>query len=73
MFVFVLTSLIPSKVEGEIDKLSLEEAGISNCVSVPAGAPQTVSIKELPTPEKVLSNLNFTSCKNLRLRSHNAS
>ncbi|EPS57848.1 hypothetical protein M569_16969, partial [Genlisea aurea] len=35
-------------VEGEIDKLSLEEAGYCNCVSVPAGAPQTVSSKELP-------------------------
>nr|XP_043612280.1 primase homolog protein-like [Erigeron canadensis] len=32
-------------VEGEIDKLSMEEAGILNCVSVPDGAPQHVSTK----------------------------
>ncbi|KAJ9558195.1 hypothetical protein OSB04_012809 [Centaurea solstitialis] len=30
-------------VEGEIDKLSMEQAGILNCVSVPDGAPQQVS------------------------------
>ncbi|GER24671.1 nucleic acid binding protein [Striga asiatica] len=39
-------------VEGEIDKLSVEEAGFFNCVSVPGGAPQTVSPKELPSPDK---------------------
>ncbi|KAL3813004.1 hypothetical protein ACJIZ3_014272 [Penstemon smallii] len=39
-------------VEGELDKLSVEEAGYCNCVSVPSGAPQTVSLKELPSPEK---------------------
>ncbi|XP_027114500.1 primase homolog protein-like isoform X4 [Coffea arabica] len=50
-------------VEGEIDKLSLEEAGISNCVSVPAGAPQTVSIKELPTPEKDTGFQYIWNCK----------
>ncbi|XP_027158536.1 primase homolog protein isoform X3 [Coffea eugenioides] len=50
-------------VEGEIDKLSLEEAGISNCVSVPAGAPQTVSIKELPTLEKDTGFQYIWNCK----------
>ncbi|KAI3933479.1 hypothetical protein MKX01_022058 [Papaver californicum] len=35
-------------VEGEIDKLSMEEAGFLNCVSVPNGAPSKVSDKELP-------------------------
>ncbi|KAI4297184.1 hypothetical protein L6164_037083 [Bauhinia variegata] len=39
-------------VEGEIDKLSLEEAGLQNCVSVPGGAPGKVSSKELPPIEK---------------------
>ncbi|KAM7505753.1 hypothetical protein LguiB_004657 [Lonicera macranthoides] len=39
-------------VEGEIDKLSMEQAGLVNCVSVPDGAPQKVSIKELPPLEK---------------------
>ncbi|CAL9075667.1 unnamed protein product [Musa textilis] len=34
-------------VEGEIDKLSMEEAGYRNCVSVPDGAPAQVS-KEPP-------------------------
>ncbi|KAL1320666.1 hypothetical protein HN51_065347 [Arachis hypogaea] len=38
-------------VEGEIDKLSLEEAGFQNCVSVPGGAPGKVS-KDLPPIEK---------------------
>nr|CAB3468714.1 unnamed protein product [Digitaria exilis] len=36
-------------VEGEIDKLSMDEAGFRNCVSVPDGAPPKVSSK---IPEK---------------------
>ncbi|KAK3016919.1 hypothetical protein RJ639_005744 [Escallonia herrerae] len=36
-------------VEGEIDKLSMEEAGFRNCVSVPDGAPPSVSTKDLPS------------------------
>lgn len=36
-----------------MDKLSMEEAGFFNCVSVPDGAPQTVSLTELPSSEKV--------------------
>lgn len=39
-------------VEGEIDKLSVEEAGFRNCVSVPGGAPQIVSVKDLPSIQK---------------------
>ncbi|KAL4627895.1 hypothetical protein ACB092_05G199500 [Castanea dentata] len=39
-------------VEGEIDKLSLEEAGLCNCVSVPNGAPSKVSTKRLPFVQK---------------------
>ncbi|XP_022642755.1 twinkle homolog protein, chloroplastic/mitochondrial isoform X2 [Vigna radiata var. radiata] len=39
-------------VEGEVDKLSLEEAGFRNCVSVPVGAPVKVSSKDLPPIEK---------------------
>ncbi|GMN20035.1 hypothetical protein TIFTF001_047033 [Ficus carica] len=31
------------RVEGELDKLSVEEAGFQNCVSVPGGAPGKVS------------------------------
>ncbi|KAL5577829.1 hypothetical protein UlMin_019528 [Ulmus minor] len=38
-------------VEGEMDKLSVEEAGFRNCVSVPGGAPGKVSNK-LPSLEK---------------------
>ncbi|XP_060193216.1 primase homolog protein isoform X2 [Lycium barbarum] len=45
-------------VEGEIDKLSVEEAGFPNCVSVPNGAPQTIASKE-PLP---LEELNISSC-----------
>ncbi|KAL8033835.1 hypothetical protein ABFX02_13G182100 [Erythranthe guttata] len=51
-------------VEGEIDKLSVEEAGYYNCVSVPGGAPQTVSIKELPTPDKDTSFQYLWNCIN---------
>uniref|UniRef100_A0A0D9WT51 SF4 helicase domain-containing protein n=1 Tax=Leersia perrieri TaxID=77586 RepID=A0A0D9WT51_9ORYZ len=40
-----------SQVEGEIDKLSMEEAGYRNCVSVPDGAPPKVSSK-LPDKEQ---------------------
>ncbi|KAK4488077.1 hypothetical protein RD792_003819 [Penstemon davidsonii] len=39
-------------VEGEMDKLALEEAGFQNCVSVPDGAPPKVSNKELPSAEQ---------------------
>lgn len=50
-------------VEGEIDKLSIEEAGYYNCVSVPGGAPQTVSIKELPSVDKDVSFQYLWNCK----------
>ncbi|ESQ33789.1 hypothetical protein EUTSA_v10006950mg [Eutrema salsugineum] len=39
-------------VEGEIDKLAMEEAGFRNCVSVPDGAPASVSAKETPSEDK---------------------
>jgi twinkle protein len=39
-------------VEGEMDKLALEEAGISNVVSVPDGAPSRVKEGELPPAEE---------------------
>ncbi|XP_017232249.1 primase homolog protein isoform X2 [Daucus carota subsp. sativus] len=39
-------------VEGEIDKLSMEQAGLANSVSVPDGAPQKLSTEELPSPDK---------------------
>ncbi|KAJ7949951.1 Twinkle-like protein, chloroplastic/mitochondrial, partial [Quillaja saponaria] len=50
-------------VEGEIDKLSLEEAGFRNCVSVPGGAPGKVSIKELPSKEKDTAYQYLWNCK----------
>lgn len=40
------------QVEGEIDKLSMEEAGFRNCVSVPDGAPARVANK-VPDEEEV--------------------
>lgn len=40
------------QVEGELDKLAMEEAGYRNCVSVPDGAPGKVS-KDLPAEDKV--------------------
>ncbi|KAK6150165.1 hypothetical protein DH2020_017690 [Rehmannia glutinosa] len=39
-------------VEGEMDKLAMEEAGFKNCVSVPDGAPPKVSNKSLPSEEE---------------------
>ncbi|PIM98493.1 DNA helicase [Handroanthus impetiginosus] len=50
-------------VEGEMDKLSMEEAGYYNCVSVPSGAPQMVSLKELPSPEKDSCFQYLWNCK----------
>ncbi|PWA56123.1 secY protein transport family protein [Artemisia annua] len=44
--------MIDDKVEGEIDKLSMEQAGISNCVSVPDGAPHQVSTKVLTSKKQ---------------------
>lgn len=50
-------------VEGEIDKLSLEEAGFQNCVSVPVGAPRKVSSKDLPPIEKDTAYQYLWNCK----------
>ncbi|XP_033511659.1 primase homolog protein isoform X3 [Nicotiana tomentosiformis] len=52
-------------VEGEIDKLSLEEAGIPNCVSVPNGAPQAITSKELLPPEEDTRFSYLWNCKEL--------
>ncbi|KAM1045299.1 hypothetical protein EV1_035916 [Malus domestica] len=49
-------------VEGEIDKLSLEEAGFCNCVSVPDGAPVKSSTK-LPPVEKDTAYQYLWNCK----------
>ncbi|RVX00521.1 Primase-like protein [Vitis vinifera] len=44
-------------VEGEIDKLSMEEARFYNCVSVPDGAPPSVSTKVFESEEKMVCNV----------------
>ncbi|KAH7836893.1 hypothetical protein Vadar_007083 [Vaccinium darrowii] len=49
-------------VEGEIDKLSMEEAGFISCVSVPDGAPQKVSAK-LPLFKKDSRFQYLWNCK----------
>ncbi|KAJ6805333.1 twinkle-like protein, chloroplastic/mitochondrial [Iris pallida] len=49
-------------VEGEMDKLSMEEAGYHNCVSVPGGAPSKVS-EVLPEEEKDTSFQYLWNCK----------
>ncbi|KAF7121303.1 hypothetical protein RHSIM_Rhsim13G0124700 [Rhododendron simsii] len=49
-------------VEGEIDKLSMEESGFLNCVSVPDGAPAKVSAK-LPSLEKDSGFQYLWNCK----------
>uniref|UniRef100_A0A453SY69 Uncharacterized protein n=2 Tax=Aegilops tauschii subsp. strangulata TaxID=200361 RepID=A0A453SY69_AEGTS len=49
-------------VEGEIDKLSMEEAGYCNCVSVPDGAPAQVSNK-LPDKDHDKKYSYLWNCK----------
>ena len=39
-------------VEGECDKLAMQQAGFKNCVSVPDGAPSKVSENGVPSPEE---------------------
>lgn len=50
-------------VEGEIDKLSMEEAGYCNCVSVPDGAPAKVSKKDIPSEEEDKKYQYLWNCK----------
>ncbi|XXG74570.1 hypothetical protein AAC387_Pa07g3258 [Persea americana] len=50
-------------VEGEMDKLSMEEAGYFNCVSVPDGAPSKVSNKELPAEGEDTKYQYLWNCK----------
>ncbi|KAL8214618.1 hypothetical protein R6Q57_004067 [Mikania cordata] len=50
-------------VEGEMDKLAMEEAGFRNCVSVPDGAPPQVSTKDLPSQEKDIKYQYLWNCK----------
>ena len=39
-------------VEGEMDKLAMEQAGFRNCISVPDGAPAKVKDGPVPAPEE---------------------
>jgi twinkle protein len=50
-------------VEGEMDKLSLEEAGFRNCISVPDGAPAVVSTKDLPPVHEDIKYQYIWNCK----------
>ncbi|WKA09348.1 hypothetical protein VitviT2T_027005 [Vitis vinifera] len=50
-------------VEGEIDKLSMEEAGFYNCVSVPNGAPASVSTKVFKSDEEDTKYQYLWNCK----------
>ncbi|KAM3250111.1 twinkle protein, chloroplastic/mitochondrial [Capsicum chacoense] len=50
-------------VEGEMDKLAMEEAGFRNCVSVPDGAPPFISDKELPPVDKDTKYQYLWNCK----------
>ncbi|XP_075090277.1 twinkle homolog protein, chloroplastic/mitochondrial-like isoform X1 [Nicotiana tabacum] len=50
-------------VEGEMDKLAMEEAGFRNCVSVPDGAPPVISDKELPPVDKDTKYQYLWNCK----------
>lgn len=50
-------------VEGEMDKLALEEAGITNVVSVPDGAPSRVKEGDLPPPNEDTKYLYLWNCR----------
>ncbi|XP_048490487.1 twinkle homolog protein, chloroplastic/mitochondrial isoform X3 [Beta vulgaris subsp. vulgaris] len=50
-------------VEGEMDKLAMQEAGFHNCVSVPDGAPPKVSKKDVPTPDQDTKYQYLWNCK----------
>ena len=50
-------------VEGEMDKLALEEAGVTNVVSVPDGAPRQVKEGTLPPPEEDTKYLYLWNCR----------
>ncbi|XP_071690115.1 twinkle homolog protein, chloroplastic/mitochondrial [Rutidosis leptorrhynchoides] len=50
-------------VEGEMDKLAMEEAGFRNCVSVPDGAPAKVSSKDVPSQEQDIKYQYLWNCK----------
>ncbi|XP_050223566.1 twinkle homolog protein, chloroplastic/mitochondrial [Mercurialis annua] len=50
-------------VEGEMDKLAMEEAGFRNCISVPDGAPPQVSEKELPSHDKDTKYQYLWNCR----------
>ncbi|CAM8893854.1 unnamed protein product [Rhodiola kirilowii] len=50
-------------VEGEMDKLAMEEAGFRNCVSVPDGAPPSVSPKDLPPEDQDIKYQYLWNCK----------
>ncbi|XP_030549191.1 twinkle homolog protein, chloroplastic/mitochondrial [Rhodamnia argentea] len=50
-------------VEGEMDKLAMEEAGFRNCVSVPDGAPPSASDKDLPPEGQDIKYQYLWNCK----------
>eukprot|EP00891_Asterochloris_glomerata_P000826 jgi/Astpho2/826/fgenesh1_pm.00016_%23_20_t len=50
-------------VEGEMDKLALEEAGLLNVVSVPDGAPRQVKEGELPPQEADVKYSYLWNCR----------
>ncbi len=50
-------------VEGEMDKLALEEAGVTNVVSVPDGAPSRVKEGHLPPPQEDTKYLYLWNCR----------
>ncbi|XP_059667779.1 twinkle homolog protein, chloroplastic/mitochondrial [Cornus florida] len=50
-------------VEGEMDKLAMEEAGFRNCVSVPDGAPPSVSTKDVPSEDQDTKYQYLWNCK----------
>ena len=50
-------------VEGEMDKLALEEAGLRNVLSVPDGAPREVRAGDVPPPDADTKYAYLWNCR----------
>ena len=50
-------------VEGEMDKLALEEAGLRNTLSVPDGAPREVRAGDVPPPDADTKYAYLWNCR----------
>jgi twinkle protein len=54
-------------VEGEMDKLALNEAGFDNVLSVPDGAPQRAKEGNLPPPDRDVKYSYLWNCRGVAI------